>query len=89
MRQYGTSNERLASLLRGRVGWLDGLLLGGFAVAALVLGLLFFTAFVALFSVLAVVGWVRWRWARRRVSQTRGPRVIEGRYTIVRHQDPD
>jgi hypothetical protein len=89
MTQYRTSGERLKALLGGRMSWLDALLLGGFAVAALVLGLVFFTAFLALFSVLALVAWARSLWVRRRLKQAPHPRVIEGEYRIIHRHERD
>jgi hypothetical protein len=87
MAQSRAHARRLTDLVQARIGWLDGLLLGGFALAVLVLGLLFFTVFLALFSVLALIGWARLRWSRRRVKRAASPRVIEGEYTVVRRDD--
>jgi hypothetical protein len=89
MAQFRTSSDRLRALLGGRIGWLDALLLGGFAVAALALGLVFFTAFLALFSVLALVAWARALWVRHRFKQAPRPRVIEGEYRVVRRHEGD
>ncbi len=87
MAQSRAHARRLTDLVQARIGWVDALLLGGFALAVLVVGLLFFTVFLALFSILALIGWARWRWSRRRAKQAPSLRVIEGEYTVVRRDD--
>lgn len=73
-------------------GWRSYLLLAPLLVASVVLGVFFFTLFMALFAVAALVFGARLWWLRRKLRKAAAagaagqPAVLDGEYTVVHEE---
>ena len=66
--------------------WLSYLILVPAALAAVLLAVFFFAAFLAVFALAALVFSVRLWWLRRKLRKAADDHTLEGEYTVVEEE---
>lgn len=81
-----TSTEESVRVLSGS-SWLHYLIMLPVLIAAVLLAIFFFAAFLALFVLAAISLGLRFWWLRRKLRTTPGAQTLEGDYVVIEETD--